>query len=433
MMRAPGTIVPLDVDAPSNQIRAFVRSSGGYDVRNLLAFEHAVFVECAYLAILDRAPDPQGLANAMQFLAAGGDKILLLGGLRYSLEGRARCVHVRGLRARYALHRAYAVPVLGYLLESIVLAASLPRIARHARAVAFREAGRLHDAEQDAARRHDALERKLAYEADDREDLQRSIQALDASIQERAATLDTAFARLRKQWEDSLASGHMPSGLDAFYAQFEDEFRGSRDEIKARVAVFLPHLAEADIGSPDRPILDLGCGRGEWLEVLREHGLASRGVDLNRSCLDELRARGFDVVEADFVEYLREAADASVGAVTGMHIVEHLPFPTLVELVDHARRVLKPGGLVIFETPDPRNVLVASHTFYLDPTHRNPIPSALLKFLLETRGFTAVDVLELHPSDHQWLGVDTDFDRYLVANLFGGQDYAVVARTPGEG
>jgi len=153
-------------------------------------------------------------------------------------------------------------------------------------------------------------------------------------------------------------------------------------------------------------------------------------VDLNKRSVDVLRGRGSDVVEADMLEYLRNSGEASHGAITGMHVVEHLPFPVLVELVDQARRVLKPGGLLIFETPNPRNVLVASHTFYLDPTHRNPIPSALLAFVLESRGFTAVEVVELHPSPHEWSGIESEFDRYLIANLFGPQDYAVIGRTP---
>jgi O-antigen chain-terminating methyltransferase len=99
----------------------------------------------------------------------------------------------------------------------------------------------------------------------------------------------------------------------------------------------------------------------------------------------------------------------------------------LLELIESAVRVLKPGGVLILETPNPRNILVASSTFYLDPTHRNPIPSALLKFMVETQDGMSAEVIELHPSSHEWTTIESELDRYLVANLFGPQDYAVVA------
>jgi SAM-dependent methyltransferase len=445
-MSAPGTIAPSNPGAPLRERSDFVRSDDGYDVRYLLAFEHAAFVDCAYLAILERPSDPQGQANAMKFLQAGGDKLLLLGGLRYSPEGRARRVHIRGLRSRYLLRRAYGVPIIGYLLECVALTATLPRVARRVRADRFRASERLDGLTVEPDHRSSALQRALDDAASARVLLERTVEAQEAATRERcnsfeaamqtlgarSGSIESALGALREQFEMSMLGGHVTPELERFYLQFEEKFRGTREEIKTRVAVYLPKLAEAGVGGVDRPVLDLGCGRGDWLEVLREQGLASRGVDLNKVRLDELRTRGLDVVEADFVEYLRNAADASVGAITGMHIVEHLPFPVLVELVDHARRVLKPGGLLILETPNPRNVLVASHTFHLDPTHRSPIPSALLMFLLEARGFTSIDVCELHPSEHEWSAIESEFDRYLVANLFGPQDYAVIARTPDE-
>ncbi|MEH2046197.1 class I SAM-dependent methyltransferase [Nostoc sp.] len=174
--------------------------------------------------------------------------------------------------------------------------------------------------------------------------------------------------------------------LDAFYVAFEDQFRGSREQILNRLKVYLPLIEEAKIGRLNSPILDVGCGRGEWLELLRESGYTARGIDINRVMLEQCRSRGLEVIEADVIAHLRALPDSSLGAVTGFHIIEHLPFETLVQLFDEAVRVLKQGGLVVFETPNTRNILVGSGDFYRDPTHKNPIHPDTISFLAESRG-----------------------------------------------
>ncbi len=174
--------------------------------------------------------------------------------------------------------------------------------------------------------------------------------------------------------------------LDAFYVAFEDQFRGSRENVFNSLKVYLPLIKEAKIGTPESSIVDVGCGRGEWLELLRESGYTARGIDINRVMLEQCRSRGLEVIEADVIAYLQALPDCSLGAVTGFHIIEHLPFETLVQLFDETVRVLKPGGLVVFETPNPRNILVGSGDFYRDPTHKNPIHPDTISFLGESRG-----------------------------------------------
>jgi len=174
--------------------------------------------------------------------------------------------------------------------------------------------------------------------------------------------------------------------LDAFYVAFEDKFRGSREDIFNSLKVYLPLIKEAKIGTSESSIVDVGCGRGEWLEMLWESGYTARGIDINRVMLEQCRSRGLEVIEADVIAYLRTLPNESLGAVTGFHIIEHLSFETLVQLFDESVRVLKPGGLVIFETPNPRNILVGSGDFYRDPTHKNPIHPDTISFLAESRG-----------------------------------------------
>ncbi len=218
--------------------------------------------------------------------------------------------------------------------------------------------------------------------------------------------------------------------LDAFYVAFEDHFRGSREEISNRLRVYLPIIQEAKVGTPDSPILDVGCGRGEWLELLRNSGYIGKGLDINRVMLEQCRTRGLEVIEADVIAYLRSLPDASLGAVTGFHIIEHLPFETLVKLFDETLRVLKPNGLIIFETPNPENVIVGSHTFYIDPTHRNPLPSPTIKFIAESRGLSKVTIIKLHPYEPQNRLTGSDTAERFNDYFYTSQDYAVLGFKP---
>lgn len=213
---------------------------------------------------------------------------------------------------------------------------------------------------------------------------------------------------------------------DAFYFSFEESFRGSPAEIKERLKVYLPFVEQARIASGERALLDIGCGRGEWLELLRETDVSASGVDSNRVLVEKGRARGLSITESDLLDYLRSLPDESLGALTGFHIVEHLPLEMLLRLLDETVRALAPGGLVIFETPNPENVLVGSCNFYFDPTHRNPLPAPVMKFLLESRGLQRVEIIRLNPSDAEPVLGDTDLVKRFNQYFYGPMDYAVV-------
>jgi SAM-dependent methyltransferase len=216
--------------------------------------------------------------------------------------------------------------------------------------------------------------------------------------------------------------------LDAMYATFEDQFRGTRADIRQRQAVYLPYVRNARAGTADAPVIDIGCGRGEWLELLRDEGLVARGVDLNRIFLDECRERNLDVVEQDALTFLRQLKRDSVGVVTCFHMIEHLDQSALIALLDETLRVLHPGGVAIFETPNPRNLMVGSCNFYMDPTHKRPLPPDLSRYLLEARGLNKVEVLELHPygPEHLIKEGDPALRDALNRILYSSQDYAVI-------
>lgn len=211
--------------------------------------------------------------------------------------------------------------------------------------------------------------------------------------------------------------------LDAMYVAFEDRFRGTREDIKERLKVYLPYVKQAKIGKRSSPIVDLGCGRGEWLEILKEEGYVTKGIEINRVMLDGCRERNLDVVEAGAIEYLRSQKANSFGAITGFHLVEHLSLKDLISLFDECLRVLKPKGMIIFETPNPENLIVGAYTFHFDPTHRCLLVPESLNFIAQQRGFVNTNILRLHkysdfnPIDqaaaddfkNKWFYSETDF------------------------
>ena len=215
--------------------------------------------------------------------------------------------------------------------------------------------------------------------------------------------------------------------LDELYLQFEDRFRGSRADIKERQRTYLPRLRAAAAG---RPILDIGAGRGEFLELLRDEGIVGRGVDTNVAMVAACRDAGMDCVEGDALTYLAGQPAGSLGAVTGFHIVEHVPFKVVVRIMDEALRALAPGGIILFETPNPANILTASRYFYLDPTHRNPLPGEMMAMIAEARGFVDAEVVPLHPMAARFPGTDRQLASALDAIFHGPQDYALIARRP---
>jgi O-antigen chain-terminating methyltransferase len=216
--------------------------------------------------------------------------------------------------------------------------------------------------------------------------------------------------------------------LDSLYVFLEDNLRGRRDEIKKRLQVYIPIIKKSNTGLKNSPILDIGCGRGEWLELLKETGLHASGLDLNKIMIRICKERGFKVKEGEALSFLKDLSDHSLGAVTCFHLIEHYGFEFLVGLLKEILRVLKPGGLVILETPNPDNVLVGSCNFYLDPTHNKPLPSPLIKLVLESCGFSKVKIMPLNPYEDDARIKNDDFETSKRFNdyFYGPQDYAVV-------
>lgn len=211
----------------------------------------------------------------------------------------------------------------------------------------------------------------------------------------------------------------------SFYRAFEDRYRGSRDTIKDRLRAYAPFTDP--LLRPDAPAiaLDLGCGRGEWLELLGESGFDARGVDLDEGMLAACRERGLAAQHGDALAALRAQPDGSLALVSAFHLVEHLPFDLVRELIAEALRALRPGGLLVMETPNPENLTVGATSFYLDPSHLHPLPPGLLGFAAEHAGFARQRIVRLQEDPQLHTGAPVG----LINVLEGvSPDYAVVAQ-----
>jgi len=220
--------------------------------------------------------------------------------------------------------------------------------------------------------------------------------------------------------------------MDKFYKSFEDKFRGQRSEIKKRLLAYEPFLQILKQNNENPAAVDLGCGRGEWLEILKQNGFTARGCDVSEEMLKECEKNALEAKNQGAIEFLSELEDSSLALVSAFQLVEHLEFSELCELIKQARRVLKDGGILILETPNPENLRVATLNFYLDATHVKPIPPMLLEYLCEFEGFNNTFMMRLNSN----LSFSEDLEnqnvtlRDVLSSV--GLDYAVLGLKNGD-
>jgi SAM-dependent methyltransferase len=225
-----------------------------------------------------------------------------------------------------------------------------------------------------------------------------------------------------------------PSSALFDYVGFERRFRGDPEAVAAALA---ERYLDLLVANP--PVVDIGCGRAELVEMLAKRGVEAVGVDTDPSMVAEARDRGLDVRQVDGNSFLRSREPGSLGAIIATHLVEHLEFADLVELLELAATRLRPGGVFIAETPNPTSLVVLGNSFILDPTHLRPLHPSLLTFLCEGAGFRDVR-LRFHapasdyhlpmidePDAPPWTKRINEAFAKLNQVLFGPQEYALIA------
>jgi len=202
------------------------------------------------------------------------------------------------------------------------------------------------------------------------------------------------------------------------WLKFAEKFRGSELDIRARQRMYVSRFRE------HAPVLDIGCGRGEMLEVFREAGIPARGIDSNEDSTALCQANGLDAENADLFAYLSALPDASLGGVACCQVVEHLPPARLPEMIQLVHGKLRTGGLLAIETPNPECLAIFATHFYIDPTHRHPIPPKLASFYLEEAGFGLIEIERLSPAMESMPSI-AGLPEAFRNEFFGSLDYAV--------
>ena len=313
--------------------------------------------------------------------------------------------------------------------------------------VAIDDVRRFHEALSARERRVDAAMAAMFAEHEELRSsvgvLQQATHQLSKSLAARAASVSlTDPAPAIEPTSPALPRASEASrGVDTLshkYVGFEDAFRGSPEQIRSRLADYVSIFA----GASD--VLDIGCGRGEFLELLREQGVGGRAIDLNDAMVEVCREKGLDATKADALSYLRGVADQSLGGLFAAQVVEHLEPAYLTNLLDAAFEKLRPGGAIVLETINPACWFAFFESYLRDITHVRPLHPDTLKFLLIASGFNRIDIRYRAPyPEHEKLQPIAaspafgDSAETINANvkklnqlLFTHLDYAAVARRP---
>jgi len=430
-----------------------------YQIEDFTKYHDIEFIKNLYRTILQREVDEEALNNRLELLRSGKrSKTEILAMVRFSKEGREKNIKILGIKKRYIMTILYRVPIISFFTKLIMLPRVIERVNRfeahyflekqeqnskidNLRNSIDRTDRKIDNLKDSIDKKIDNLKNSTDRKIDNLKNItNNNLKELEFKIKEiqRAKEalkeIDIGLNKLLNNIKDRQKDIKMEELenerrhlLDTLYISFEDRFRGSREDIKKRQSYYLP-MVQSVLKNIDGEIIDIGSGRGEWLELLKDNSIDAIGVDLNRLMVNEAKRYGLNVLCQDALKYLQSKEENSIAVLTGFHIVEHLEFEVLISLFDEVFRLLKKGGMIIFETPNPENLMVGSCSFYTDPTHINPIPPITLQFLAENRGFSDVKIHRLNPiKTPSFIDIPNNQDvNNLIFASTKEQDYSII-------
>ena len=384
------------------------------DGRQLLEMEEREFIKTLYKAVLKRSATAEDFRIMLGALDYGNaHRIDVIDSVQASEEAQQFApITITGLEeARKKLNRSRrlkSMPVIGYILRWCKAVVLLPR-----------ELGYLQE-------KTDNIGKQQMAQAKLQEDTWNLAQTQQEIL--KASHFSTEEKRLEEQrrvYEQRL--------IDQFYVRYNEElFKEPRDLLKERKKIYIEKM-DQHFQSENRQeitVVDLGCGTGEWIEVVQEAGYHSVGVDSNQAVVekDHQQYPGLEVIRQDSIAFLKAQPQNSLDVITSFHMVEHMEMIEILELCSEAARVLKPNGLLIIETPNPLNVLISSYYFYLDPTHKRQIPPELLEVYVHAGGLKVKERVFVEPLNfvpYEYLEGDKIKDIVFRFNM--EQAYSIVA------
>jgi len=242
-------------------------------------------------------------------------------------------------------------------------------------------------------------------------------------LRQPTATPPGATAKPAKAQRSPLQpSETQPSPLPGFdYTRFAFRFRGPEEHVRKTEEFYKPYFASC------RNVLDIGCGRGEFLDLMREMDIVARGIDLSGESIAQCRDKGLNAETADLFTYLGPDTIDEFGGIFASQLVEHLDPAKLPQMIGLCAASLRRGGVLAIETPNPGCLAIFSTYFYLDPTHTRPVPHQLLEFYMEEAGLGQIEVHELSPAVESMPEI-ADLPEQFRKRFFGGLDYAIIGR-----
>lgn len=417
------------------------------DAKQLLKYDNEQFVKALYRSLLKREVDEEALINCCNSIKYDRSyRIDLIYAVMNSQEGKNTGIKVANIRLKYYLYklrrRVLSTPIIGYLLRIIFGIMMLPKRINSLQKSIIDVASNIHYIEKrvetDVNHRLDYIEKTLNEKFssvsessinifNEIEDLVVQIKKL-SMIEEERKVLEEKIKKdqiLEEQYKKKI--------LDLFYLRYNEELMvDSRELVMERAEVYLREI-EKYLGNKDKKILkmiDLGCGEGEFIELLNKNGYPAYGVDSNSAVVSKMKEEQpmLKIVEDSAINYLKKMEKNSLDFISAIHMVEHLEFFDLIVLLKECFRVLKDDGLLILETPNPQNILISTYYFNLDPTHKKPIPPELLKFFVEESGLQVENVLLIRPLNFCDYNYEKDNHlRDIVFRFNMEQAYSIVA------